>query len=330
MTSDVAAQIGAKVFILVRALEVPAHLAVLPALSKGAVAVDISRYRFREGDEGHCFRGGKWAGIYDYFEKNRDLLDRFDYFWLPDDDIESSPANVLDFLAIVARNRFRLAQPALRPDSYFAHALTLQSPYFVYRNTSLVELMMPVFSAALLKEVLPLFKDRHAALGLDLFWHQLPSRSKRAVAIVDATPMGHYRPRQQFLAGNMTQMQVNIVEEGKATRRQFGVKRQPLANIGAKTRLGLYLRQGRLLTWLYMRGMRGTLPQMTRRTLSAEEMAKIEWEQSAFRFQKPAFNRELYQRFHDEFGQPTQDVPAGAETEKAQDGRSEAHEPGDG
>ncbi|ODR88358.1 DUF707 domain-containing protein [Sinorhizobium alkalisoli] len=290
-----------RVFILVRALDMPAHIAALPVLSNGAIAVDISRYQRREGEEGHCFIGGKWSGIYDYFQQHPDVLDRFEYIWLPDDDIESTVENALEFLSVVARNGFRLAQPALELDSYFAHALTLQSPYFIYRNTSLVELMMPVFSSALLKEILPLFKDRHAALGLDLFWHQLPERSRRAVAIVDATPMGHYRPRQQFLAGKMTEMQISILEESRATHRQLGIRRQPLANIGGKTRSGIYLKQGPLLTWLYMRGLKSNLHRMTRRSLSTKELKKLKREQRLFDFHTPAFDQGLYQRFLADF-----------------------------
>lgn len=301
MKPGIAASLRASFLVLVRALEVPKHLAGLPALSGGAVRVDISRYQRREVDEGHCYIGGKWAGIFDYFQRHPNLLDQYDYIWLPDDDIESTTENALEFLSIVERNRFRLAQPALELDSHFAHALTLQSPYFIYRNTSLVELMMPVFSSALLKEILPLFKDRHAALGLDLFWHQLPKPSKRAVAIVDATPMGHYRPRQKFLAGKMSEMQISLVEESRATRRQFGIKRQPLANIGGKTRAGFYLRQGPFLTWLYMRGVKCNLHKMTRRSLTARELDKLEWEQRHYSFRLPAFNQELYASFLTDF-----------------------------
>lgn len=245
----------------------------------------------------HHYLGGKWAGIYDFFQQHPDLIDRYEYFWFPDDDIETTPDDAVRFLEIVQQEGFALAQPALRPDSYYAYHITLANPVFRFRRTNFVELMMPIFRRDLLKAVLPLFKDRHAAMGLDFFWHQLAKKPERDVAIIDAVAMGHYRPRQTHLKGRMTAMQVDIHNERDRTMEQFSIHTQPPTTLSGVTSGGSFLKRGPLLWLAYWLGLMQIRRWTTRRPLSFRAIRKHMRSQIASQADLPCFDRAAYNRF---------------------------------
>lgn len=177
----------------------------------------------------HHFRGGKWAGLYDFFRQNPDLLHAYDYFWFPDDDIETIAGIASAFLSLCAEEGFELAQPALTPDSYFAYRETIVNPRFRFRRTNFVELMMPLMRREFLLRVLPLFDGRHAALGIDWVWQEAAVRPLENVAVVDAYPMSHTRPRNRYLASKMREQDINLAEERSRTFAMYDI--QPIVPI---------------------------------------------------------------------------------------------------
>src|SRR5579871_2529516 len=70
-------------------------------------------------------RGGKWDGLYKLFADG-ELLNRYDYIWLPDDDIAASKQDINAIFAMMRQYHLEVAQPALTRDSYFTHFLCMQ------------------------------------------------------------------------------------------------------------------------------------------------------------------------------------------------------------
>src|SRR5262245_57723810 len=56
---------------------------------------DTERYRSPE-EHRVDYKGGKWDGIHAVFAADPSLLDRYEYFWLPDDDIEADSSSVAE------------------------------------------------------------------------------------------------------------------------------------------------------------------------------------------------------------------------------------------
>jgi len=187
----------------------------------------LSQYGTEIDPKHHHFIGGKWAGIYDLFTGSPELLERYEYFWLPDDDIETTPEEICKFLFIAQSEGFQLAQPALTPSSVYAYRLTVSNPRFKFRKTNFVELMLPLLHRDVLEKALPFFANRHAALGIDWMWHRLTSNPDEDIAIVDCVPMGHHRPRKTHLAMRMRQNhRIDIMKEREHTMRELDI--QPL------------------------------------------------------------------------------------------------------
>ncbi|NDY89917.1 DUF707 domain-containing protein [Ideonella livida] len=140
----------------------------------------------------HLVKGAKWPGLQATLAQHWDTVSRYQYVWIPDDDLACTPENASRLFAICADLRLELAQPALSHDSYFAHPITLQHPAFQLRFTNFVEIMAPVLSVDFLARVYPTLDGAISGYGLDSLWPRLSALGR--LAIVDDTPIRHTRP----------------------------------------------------------------------------------------------------------------------------------------
>ncbi|MEM9470784.1 MAG: DUF707 domain-containing protein [Pseudomonadota bacterium] len=147
----------------------------------------------------HCYPGGKWEGIHDFFRCHPDILDSHDYIWLPDDDLELEPEAMDTLVSAMREHDLWLAQPALAAASQVYWPITLRCAGFRMRFTTFVELMAPCFKSTFLRSILPLFKDRRTGYGLDKYWAYWTDNPARRCAIVDSAAMTH--PKRKRASG---------------------------------------------------------------------------------------------------------------------------------
>jgi hypothetical protein len=197
---------------------------------------------FPEASFVHRFQGGKWEGIYEFFKSYPDVIERYEYFWLPDDDILTDSATISELFSLVRQNRFELAQPALTADSYFSHLITVQCSCFFVRRSTLVEIMVPVISRSLLIKVLPYLKSAQSGFGLDFIWNRLTTDPATKVAIVDRVAVCHTRPVSGSSALEMGHQSVSRENEMKAFMTRWGVSRPDLVVFGGDLANGLPVR----------------------------------------------------------------------------------------
>ncbi|MCO5147338.1 MAG: DUF707 domain-containing protein [Aquamicrobium sp.] len=145
--------------------------------------------------------GGKWDGLH------RTLtgldIEAYDYFWLPDDDIAATAADVNAIFDLCRANGLAIAQPALTRDSYFSHFIFSQCPGFRLRYTNYIEIMAPCLNREILLRALPLFRDTMSGFGLDYIWCRWPESGAFRVAILDTVAVHHTRPVGQVLKAAM-------------------------------------------------------------------------------------------------------------------------------
>ena len=149
---------------------------------------------FPEAEFFDFYKGGKWDGIFRFFQLNPELLDRYEYIWLPDDDIEARCADIDRTFDLIRRYDLEVAQPALTRSSYFWHAITLQCPLTRLRYTNCIEIMVPVLKRDLLRRALPYFETSRSGWGVDYIWCRLTSDPRRKCAVLDEVAMRHTRP----------------------------------------------------------------------------------------------------------------------------------------
>lgn len=146
----------------------------------------------KPGVEAVLVKGGKWDGLYKTLS-DRDL-GKYEYFWLPDDDLDISAQDVNTLFADMTRYGLRIAQPSLTPDSYFSHFVFSQCPGFVLRYTNYIEVMAPCLHRKVLEKALPLFRETMSGYGLDYIWCRWPESGAFRAAILDEIAMHHTRP----------------------------------------------------------------------------------------------------------------------------------------
>jgi hypothetical protein len=168
-------------------------------------------------------KGGKWNGVATLFAQRPELLDHYDYVWLPDDDLETDARTIAGLFATMAHHDLALAQPSLTLDSHYTYIAYLSSRTFALRYATAIEIMAPCLSAGLLRRVLPLIADSPSGWGLDFVWTRLAADNRRKSAILDQWPVRHTRaPRSGSLYAAMASEGRSAWDDFAAMRRRFG------------------------------------------------------------------------------------------------------------
>ena len=242
--SAIASGLATRNLVIVRAGERSLHGAWLDGARAGHYDLIVSYFgsdadRYRTPEEHRVdYRGGKWDGIHAVFASDPALLERYEYFWLPDDDIEADSTSIAEMFRLMAVHDLALAQPALTHDSYFSILLCLQCPSFRLRYADVVEIMVPCLRRDLLKIVLPLFRDTRSGFGLDFIWTRLLPDNERKSAILDAVTVRHTRPVGGELHGKMAKSGESAAAEMEQLMRRFQVRKPKYMVYAGLTRSG--------------------------------------------------------------------------------------------
>jgi hypothetical protein len=136
--------------------------------------------------------GRKVAGYGAFLAEHAELLRRYDYVALFDDDLLVGSEELSRLFDIVAGHGLKIAQPALTPDSYFTYAALLRHPGFLLRQVTYVEMMCPVFRTDILLSLAPLFHMGYES-GIDIIWSNMVDAGPEDLAVIDAVAVQHSR-----------------------------------------------------------------------------------------------------------------------------------------
>lgn len=168
--------------------------------------------------------GGKWDGLFATLTAlGPDLARRYDYVWLPDDDIDTTGADIERMFEAMARYHLAVGQPALTRDSYYSHFLLLGCPGFRLRYTNYVEIMVPCLASAVLARALPDFEGNMSGFGLDYVWCRLTERPERSAGIIDEIEMRHTRPLGSALKKRMAALGYSPEAEEARLKARYGI-----------------------------------------------------------------------------------------------------------
>lgn len=151
-----------------------------------------------------CDAGYKMDMIYRYLHRHPELFEKYEYFFLLDDDIVISTEGVNRLFSMMREYQLKIAQPSLVM-SYYTYKHTAFHPFYILRYTNFVEMMMPCFSRDALKAVLPTFEQKIRWCGIEMHWPVLVGSNHKDMAIVDAVSAKHTRPVQSW--NSLSQLQ---------------------------------------------------------------------------------------------------------------------------
>ncbi|MFT3691044.1 DUF707 domain-containing protein [Paenirhodobacter sp.] len=138
--------------------------------------------------------GTKWDSIARHLRARPELLDRYDYVMLPDDDVRIGAGDINRLFEIAVEHDLTIAQPAMTADSYLSYPILLRMPWFKLRYSTFLESMACCIKSSYLRRLLPMFERHFTGWGTDLVWAILMPDPAFRAAIVDAVPMTHTRP----------------------------------------------------------------------------------------------------------------------------------------
>lgn len=210
----------------------------------------FSCHKAQAGVSAFFVKGGKWDGLYKTILNSGNLLETYDYFWLPDDDIACTGTDVNKIFRNMADQNIRVGQPSLTLDSYFTHFLLLHCPTFKLRYSNFIEVMVPCLRSDILREILPQFEDSMSGFGLDYVWCRLPGVGKYGAAIFDDIQVCHTRPIGKILLRSMDNAGRNPKDEERSLCELYNVKMDttPIAYSGY-TRTGQFIDGKLKMAW---------------------------------------------------------------------------------
>ncbi len=158
------------------------------------IVFDDSIDKFKGDTEYICHsKGYKLKNVYKYLNANPQILSRYDYFFLPDDDVYMDSATINSLFDAMRRFNLQIAQPAL-VRSYYSWPHTLKDRFCKLRYTDFVEMMVPCFSQEALRTVLFTFNENETGWGTESHWASLIGSNEKDIAIIDEVEVVHTRP----------------------------------------------------------------------------------------------------------------------------------------
>jgi hypothetical protein len=133
----------------------------------------------------------KYHGIKNLIN-SKDLLNKYDYFWFPDYDVEINDLELHNLVKLAKIYNFALCQPSVSHDSYLTWDITRHVPNSIVRESNFVEVGCPLFTQSFLKEVIWTFDINYSSWGLDYLWVSLSGNNK--LGIIDLVQVQHRKP----------------------------------------------------------------------------------------------------------------------------------------
>jgi len=150
-------------------------------------------------------KGHKFKLIYTYLTEHPVFLEKYDFYYFPDDDILIDAQNIEKLFGYMEKFRLDIAQPALY-DSYYTFNHTLRKKDSILRYTNFVEMMQPCFSRDALKKVLFTFNENECGWGMDYHWGKIIDFKSHEMAIIDDVMSVHTRPIRSFNKQNRKEL----------------------------------------------------------------------------------------------------------------------------
>lgn len=183
-------------------------------------------YGDQEGFEGECNyykrqNGYKYPLIQQVIKENPWIYD-YEYIWLPDDDVYTTPLDVSRLFDIMKQYDLWAAQPSIM--GWYSIDATLHQQNSILRYTNWIEIMCPCFSSKALKICEQSFNENNTGWSIEGVWNVLLNHPKDKIAIIDDVIVVHTR---QVLTGDTYKDKIDPLDfalsEGRAVHQKWNL-----------------------------------------------------------------------------------------------------------
>lgn len=168
------------------------------------------------------FEGTKLTGVKKFIDANPDILEKYDYFWLFEDDLLISYETVAGIISFISKYKPVLSAPSLTADSFYTHPVMFQNTALMLRGADFVECMSPIMSREFLRNTLNEFEE-FPVWGIEFYWQHLLWEMRELAFIYDKYPITHTRPvGQGVLYKNANGTNINYYEDNSRAFETYG------------------------------------------------------------------------------------------------------------
>jgi hypothetical protein len=154
--------------------------------------------------------GEKWHIIKRYLTENPNLIEEYETFWFPDDDLKIDNNSINELFNIHNEYKLSLSQPA--SIGHTSHGITNPQNYKL-RYTNFVEIMCPMMSKFSLRLLFESFTITESGWGLDLLWPRLLGYPKDKIAVIDKIVIEHTREVGKDYGGRFSRPPQTVLRE---------------------------------------------------------------------------------------------------------------------
>jgi hypothetical protein len=137
-------------------------------------------------------KGEKYHLIKSLIVSSPELISKYSYIWLPDDDVYLSTEDINNLFKLAEEYDLYLCQPSMK--GYVSHEITLPKPNSLLRYTNFVEILAPLMNLKTLMLVKDIFNENYSGWGYDFLWPYMLNYPEDKIAIIDAITMTHTKP----------------------------------------------------------------------------------------------------------------------------------------
>ncbi len=143
----------------------------------------------KKGLTSYKMKGEKWKMSQDFLLNNPNVIDQYDFFWFPDDDLKISTKSIVRLFELHNYFGLLLSQPS--SFGFTSYPITHKQENTLLRFTNFVEIMCPLMSKECLKVLLQTFDMSKSGWGLDYLWIKYLKNPTNKVAIIDDVSIEH-------------------------------------------------------------------------------------------------------------------------------------------
>lgn len=124
-----------------------------------------------------------------FIETNLDFINKYDYIWMPDDDISCDASDINSLFEIHSEYKLWLSQPSL--SGFISHEITKHRPDFLLRYVNFVEVMCPMMTLNTFLALSHTFNLTESSWGIDFLWNKVLRYPEDKMAIIDKVIVKH-------------------------------------------------------------------------------------------------------------------------------------------
>jgi hypothetical protein len=143
-------------------------------------------------------KGEKGRLYYQTISNNLELINKYDFIWLPDDDLDTDYEQINLLFETHKKYGLSLSQPSI--DGYVSYEIEKQNKSSILRYTNFVEVLCPLMDLETLLTIYPTYNLNESSWGLDYLWPKLLGYPTDKIAIIDLVLVTHTRPVGQTYA----------------------------------------------------------------------------------------------------------------------------------